>query len=416
MAASPDTLLRYLHRLVVRPEGDEASDATLLGRFIAGRDERAFAALVGRHGPLVLHVCRRVLGNGEDAEDAFQATFLVLARKAPHLRHREALPAWLHGVAHRVALKARSARTNPQRTARPLTASPADPRPDPLAELSGRELLTIIDEELRRLAEVYRLPVILCCLEGRSLEEAARQLGWTLGSVKGRLERGRARLHQRLVRRGLTLSAALAAAELPRGTASAAEVARLAVGTVRGAVLFGTRSPAAAEGASTKAAALAGATLRDVALVKLKIAATLLLATCLLAAGFVLQRPAPEVPSSPLASADRMDRDAPATLGNDRPRASRDQADVPIDVRGRVLDPAGQPFAGAKLYMGYSIRRYAPPAAPEAPFRPTPYALRATSEADGQFHFAFARSELDARWLDERRPAVVAIADGYGPD
>ena len=416
MAASSHTLLRYIHGLVDRSEPDEASDATLLGRFITVRDERAFAALVGRHGPLVLQVCRRVLGNGEDVEDAFQATFLVLARKAAALRHREALPAWLHGVAHRVALKARSARASRWRTARPLTAPPADFRPDPLAELSGRELLTIIDEELQRLAEAYRLPVILCCLEGRSLEEAARQLGWTLGSVKGRLERGRARLHQRLLRRGLTLSAALATAEVSRGTASAGEAVRLAARTARGAVVFGARSPAAAEGVSAKAAALAGAMLRGMALFKLKIAAALLLATCLLATGFAIQQAAPEVGASPFSSADSVARDDSTALGNDRPRAVRDEADVPIEVRGRVLDPAGNPFAGAKLYVGYSTRRYAPAAAPDTPFRPISYVLRATSEADGRFHFAFAQSELDARWLDERRPAVVAIADRYGPD
>src|SRR5262249_61733260 len=103
------------------------------------------------------------------------------------------------------------------RGARPAAGPPADPRPDPLAELSARELLRIVDEELRRLPEVYRLPVILCCLEGRSLDEAARQLGWTLGSVKGRLERGRARLHDRLGRRGPAVSAGLPAGRPARG-------------------------------------------------------------------------------------------------------------------------------------------------------------------------------------------------------
>jgi RNA polymerase sigma factor (sigma-70 family) len=347
MAAGPDTLLRYIHRLVVRPESDEASDAALLARFIAESDERAFAALVGRHGPLVLQVCRRVLGDGEDAEDAFQATFLVLARKAAAVRHREALSAWLHGVAHRVALKARSARARQFRAARSLVVPPADPGPDPLAELSGRELLTIIDEELRRLAEVYRLPVILCCLEGRSLEEAARQLGWTPGSVKGRLERGRARLHDRLLRRGLTLSAALAAAEVSRDPASAAVVARLSARMARGAVVFGTHLTVAGEGVSAKAAALAGETLRSVALVKLKIAMALLLATCLLATGLAIHA-ASQVQSSPLPYADKVVLDAPAVFVNDRPTAPRDEADTPVEVSGRVLDPEGKPFAGAQ--------------------------------------------------------------------
>src|SRR5262245_13425766 len=133
MAVGPDTLLRYIRGLVLRPESDETTDATLLGRFISARDQTAFAALVNRHGPLVFHVCRRVLGDVHEAEDAFQAAFLVLARKAATVRPREALPAWLHGVARRVALKARSARARRFRGAtapgRPpaWTASPNAP-------------------------------------------------------------------------------------------------------------------------------------------------------------------------------------------------------------------------------------------------------------------------------------------------
>src|SRR5258708_17116621 len=176
MAAGHNTLLRYIHRLVVGPELDKATDAALLGCFVSGKDERAFAALVDRHGPLVLQVCRRVLGDGDDAEDAFQAVFLVLARKAAAVSRTEALAAWLHEVARRVALKARTARARRCRRARPLAALPIDPRPDPLAVLSARELLLIVDEEVQRLPEVNRLPVILCCLEGRTLEEAAGQL------------------------------------------------------------------------------------------------------------------------------------------------------------------------------------------------------------------------------------------------
>jgi len=187
MAAGPDTLLRYIRRLVVAPEPEAATDAALLGRFISQRDEKAFAALVDRHGGLVFHVCWRVLGDVHDAEEAFQATFLVLVRKAASVGRREELPAWLYGVARRVALKARVARIRQLRQAEPLAAPTADSRPDPLAELSARELLAIVDEEVHCLPVSYRLPVILCCLEGCSLEEAARQLGWTRGSVKGRL-------------------------------------------------------------------------------------------------------------------------------------------------------------------------------------------------------------------------------------
>src|SRR6516162_8072841 len=257
MAAGPNTLLRYIRGLVHRPPADELSDAALLSRFTKNRDESAFAALVDRHGALVLHVCQRVLGNFHDTEDAFQATFLVLARKAATVRRPESLAAWLHGVAHRAAIKARSARQRLQtlssRRDNPILSS-ADRHPDPPADLSVRESLGIIDEELERLPEVYRLPVILCGLESRSLEEAARQLGWTVGSVKGRLERGRARLHARLVRRGATLSAVLTATEASReAAAAAAVVARLLTGTARAAVAYATRQPALAGDVSSEA-------------------------------------------------------------------------------------------------------------------------------------------------------------------
>jgi RNA polymerase sigma factor (sigma-70 family) len=340
MAAGTDTLLRHIRCLVIPCEPGEATDAALLGRFIAARDERAFAVLVQRHGPLVLHVCRRVLGDGDDADDAFQAAFLILARKAVTLRQREALPAWLHGVARRVALKARSARARRLRDARPLAVPPADPRPDPLAELSARELLLIMDEEVQRLPEMYRLPVILCCLEGRSLEEAARQLGWTIGSVKGRLERGRARLHGRLVRRGLTLSAALAAAELSRAAGAAAGVARLVTPTVRGAMAFGARL---AGGVSTPAATLAGDVLKGMALAKLKLGVALVLVLGVLTAavGFgaydgvfaLAEGREPTQPAKPLPA---VSDDQPQGQGLEQARTDTDGDPLPEGAIKRV--------------------------------------------------------------------------------
>src|SRR5579884_1036046 len=157
MPSGRKTLLRYIRRLAARPEADQASDAVLLERFVATHDERAFTALVERHGAMVLQVCRWVLGEANDAEDAFQGTFLVLARKAATVRPPEALAAWLHGVARRVALKARAARCRRWQRARPLLGPTADRRRDPLAELSARELLTIVDEEVQHLPEKYRL-------------------------------------------------------------------------------------------------------------------------------------------------------------------------------------------------------------------------------------------------------------------
>src|SRR5207248_2280250 len=127
------------------------------------------------------------LGDAHDAEDAFQATFMVLARRAAAVHPREALAAWLHGVARRVALEARATRARRLREVGPPPVPRAEARPDPLAELSAREVRDLVDAELSRLPEVYRLPVILCCLEGLTQDEAARQLGWTPGSVRGRL-------------------------------------------------------------------------------------------------------------------------------------------------------------------------------------------------------------------------------------
>jgi RNA polymerase sigma factor (sigma-70 family) len=317
-------LVQYIKRLVVQPEWEEAADANLLERFISAKDEKAFAALVDRHGPLVLQVCRRVLGDVQDAEDAFQATFLILARNAACVRRRQALPAWLHGVARRVALKALSAKARRFRAARPLAGAAADPHPDPASELSARELLAIVDEEIQRLPEVCRLPVILCCLEGHSLEEAARRLGWTRGSVKGHLERGRARLHQRLVRRGLTLSAALAAAEVSRSTVTAALVARLGMATTQAAA-FAYR-PTAASPISAGAAALAVEVVWRMALAQMKLGAVLL-ATGLVASGLLMFKAAPETPPSQPAQ--------PRQAGFPQPEAPLAQA-VPANQAGNI--------------------------------------------------------------------------------
>jgi RNA polymerase sigma factor (sigma-70 family) len=234
----PERLLRYLRRLT--PAAHPASDAALLERFVRCRDEDAFAALLSRHGPMVLGACRRVLGDAHAAEDVAQATFLVLARRAAAVRPPERLAAWLYGVARHLALKCRRADARRRgREAKAVRAASADP----LAEVSARELLLILDAEVGRLPEVYRLPVLLCGLEGLSQEEAARRLGWSPGSVKGRLERGRARLHARLARRGLVPSAVLAAAEVARAGAAGVP-ARWLGPTARAAALVAAGRPA----------------------------------------------------------------------------------------------------------------------------------------------------------------------------
>src|SRR4051794_33095221 len=183
----PSLLLHHLRELAAAPD-DTASDRELLRRFAERRDEAAFASLMRRHGPMVLRVCRRLLPHGPDAEDAFQATFLTLAKKAGAVRWHDSAAGWLHGVARNTARRARDAAA---RRARHERGAPARAGADPLAEMSARELLGALDEELSRLPRQYREPLVLCYLEGAARDEAARRLGCPLGTLKGRLERGK---------------------------------------------------------------------------------------------------------------------------------------------------------------------------------------------------------------------------------
>ena len=205
------------------PTGDlaEVSDEEFLRRFVIDRDERAFAHLVSRHGGMVLGVCRRMLGNPQDAEDAFQAVFLVLARKATSLRRAGSLPAWLHKTAFRIGLRARAVRAK----RREQTSEELDMfAGETLRDIGSDYERSIVDEELNALPERFRLPIFLCCVEGKSLDVAARQLGWTVGSVKGRLERGRAELRRRLLLRRVPYALAVACFAALGGAAQAASV------------------------------------------------------------------------------------------------------------------------------------------------------------------------------------------------
>jgi RNA polymerase sigma factor (sigma-70 family) len=183
------------------------TEAQLVERFADRRDEAAFEALVAHHGPMVLSVCRGALRDPNDADDAFQATFLVLARKASTIRGGEALGAWLHRVARRVSARA-GADTTRRRSREQFTL--VEPAADG-EDFDRTEVRRIVHEEVDRLPRQYREAVVLCDLEGRTHEEAARQLNWPVGTVKGRLFRARCRLRDRLARRGLAGSAVIAA-------------------------------------------------------------------------------------------------------------------------------------------------------------------------------------------------------------
>ncbi len=272
MTVRSESLLHYLRQLTA-PSDNDAGDAVLLKRFASQGDESAFSALLARHGPMVLSVCRRILRDGHAAEDAFQATFLVLARKAGALRRPKALASWLYGTAHHLASTARraEARRHEREDRCQEYRISSSPR-DLLDDFSARELLLALDEELARMPESYRLPLILCHLEGHTYEEAARLLGWTVGSVKGRLERGRKQLHARLTRRGLALGAGLLALECMAPTTVSGAL-RLA--TMQSARTFAAGS---AEGIAASVLALAETGVASVTMTKAKVVLILLLA------------------------------------------------------------------------------------------------------------------------------------------
>jgi RNA polymerase sigma factor (sigma-70 family) len=232
VTATASPVVRHVRCLAAA--GDRStSDAQLLHRFCRGRDQAAFEAIVRRYGRLVLGVCRHVLGHAQDAEDAFQATFLTLARRADSVRNPGALSAWLHGVAYHTALHAR--RDAARRRARERTVRPVPPVKSP-GEPSLCEIQALLDAEVQRLPEPYRTVFVVCVLESRGTAEAAAQLGWKPGTVSGRLTRARQMLLRRLARHGVTLSAALTAAALEPLSARAAVPPALLAAAVRTAM------------------------------------------------------------------------------------------------------------------------------------------------------------------------------------
>jgi RNA polymerase sigma factor (sigma-70 family) len=237
----------------------------LLARFV-GSDGAAFAALLHRHSGMVMSVCRRVLDSEEDVEDAAQATFLVLARRASSIRKADSLVSWLHGVALKVAADMRRGALR-QACAKPAAEAGGD---DPAAVVSWREVMQVLDEELHRLPAAYRAPLVLVYLEGQPMDVGASQLGWTMGSFRGRLERGRELLRKRLTRRGVTLPAALFGAGLSAADAAAGLTVAKAASTVQAAVPIAGGRTAAAGLVSAAAAALSERVVTTMAIAKLK--------------------------------------------------------------------------------------------------------------------------------------------------
>jgi RNA polymerase sigma factor (sigma-70 family) len=264
--ASPtiNTLVRRIRLAALAQDGAAGADGELIESFISRKDEAAFALLLRRHGPMVLNVCRRVIGNHHDAEDAFQATFLVLAQKAASVSPREKVASWLHGVAYRIALKARQMRSKTH--AREKQMSPM-PEPEAAEQSNWGDLRPLLDEELSRLPENYRLAIVLCDLEGKSIKTATKQLGWPQGTLAGRLARARKLLAKRLTQRGVVLSAGSLAAMIAQNAVSASVSPLLMSSTLKVATLVAAGKTAAA---GMKVAALTEGVLKTMFLTRLK--------------------------------------------------------------------------------------------------------------------------------------------------
>ncbi len=277
------SIQRFIRKVVDQCRDHQTSDRDLLARFAEQRDEDAFAALVRRHSAMVRGVGQRVLHHHQDAEDVCQATFLLLARKAKAMPWRDSVANWLYAAAYHLALQTRDAAA--RRKARELKVKPK-PAPDAMADITLRDLQSILDEELSRLPRKYGAPLLLCCLEGKSRDEAAQCLGWPLALVKSRLEDGREVLRRRLARRGLALSAVLAGVTLTSGAARAALPALLVRATSRAALqLLAGQTTAGVVSANVMALIKGGA--QAMFLTKLKIATALLLAVGVVTIGII---------------------------------------------------------------------------------------------------------------------------------
>ncbi|HMF11350.1 MAG TPA: efflux RND transporter periplasmic adaptor subunit [Gemmataceae bacterium] len=324
-------VVRYLHAVAGPPSSAGPTDAQLLDRYVGQRDEAAFELLLWRHGTMVLNVCRRILHDEHDAEDAFQATFLAFVRKARSIVRHEAVACWLYRVAYRVALEARSkVQKRSQREKHGLENLAVVPVP----EATWQELRPLLDEEMNRLPEQFRLPLVLCYLEGKTNEEAARQLGCRPGTIYSRLSRGRDLLRRRLVRRGLVLSAGALTTLLSQNAASAAVPTLLVGPTFKAALAFAAAQTAAGT-ASARVIALAEGVLKAMYLTKLKTVAALVLVVGVLLAGGIVTRRALQAAPQQEANQDKLIKP------DETPKPGQEVKKGPVVVQVTTPRPGG---------------------------------------------------------------------------
>ncbi len=345
-------------RQLVRPEDSVGlADAELLRRWVASRDEAAFEVLLWRHGPMVLGVCRRVLRDVHEAEDAMQATFLALARKASSIGRRDAVAGWLYRVAFRAALQSRAqAARRPAHEESTLNDLSCAPNED----LVWNDLRPVLDQEIGRLATKYRVPFVLRYLEGRTNEEVAREIGCPLGTALSRLARARERLRLRLTRRGVALTAGALAASVAANSLAATMPNGIIGPLVRAATQVAAGQAPTAELVSANAAVLADKLLRGMAMTKMKVPIALMLTLGLvgagsgtlayrLTAGQPAARPSTAAIVSPSAEPQRKAESAPAPDDAAAARKAEEDRRVAAEkARMQALDEASMALRDAE--------------------------------------------------------------------
>jgi len=348
METATSPILRLIRRAVENERAKLLTDGQLLGRFQAQHDEGAFHVLVRRHGSMVLDVCRNVLHNEADAEDVFQATFLVLAQKARTIRNMASIGSWLYGVAYRTALKTQR---DGARRHKHETRVPGQRPSDEAEDLAWREVQQLLHQELTQISECYRAPLVLCYLQGKTQDEAATLLGISKATVKKRLERGRALLRTRLVRRGLGSAGLCVAAAWPAALVSGQPPSALISGTVRAATLAVAGQAPAGGVVAAKVVALSQEVWNPMVFIKVKSAATALLVvlacagTGLLSYRSLAAKPPGQVRDDSRSRARSAVAQAPA---NDKPSEKPDRAALLKTIR--------EEYRKARTEFGQAIR------------------------------------------------------------
>jgi RNA polymerase sigma factor (sigma-70 family) len=406
--SQPGTILKYLRDLLEAKGLAEVPDCQLLERFVADQEDTAFNALLRRHGPMVLSVARRVVGNDHDAEDVFQATFIILARKANAIRKKQAVGGWLHGVAQRLAVKAR-AQASRRNSHEKNVASMKRPNLEP----AWTELNQDLDSALQELPAKYREALVLCYLQGQTQEQSAKQLGCPLGTVRSRLAQGRKLLRDRLARRGLPLSGGAFTTVLATAAAAQAVPIQLRHMTLKAAVQIAAGKALAPGLVSSQVIALVNGGIKAMAAAKIKLAGFLVVSASLLSLGagalghHLAASPDPSGPADP-ALRQKEPKRVEAKVPPEMEQAKPDEQET-ISVQGWVKDMQGQPVPGANVAVFGFLKRLNQGSGPNS-FLDEKSLAMGVADKDGFFRLQVARQTL------ERQEGLhaLAIKTGHG--